>query len=226
MVKWFPQLWHWIDTRVLQTRALLRDCRELAADDNRLQKLLHVFNIKHISIHAPYTGTVLFRHISDIPQWFRRVKLVIIPHVLHSSSICEILFYNRQLVVITYQLIVPQLSSMLGYVYFSVVIAFQLWSHGRLSRYVKLWVAHAPGMPATFSLPPGIHDPGMHHGTCVTHVPWCMPGPLTSGFLWSRWRGKRFRYFWRMCNLQFYVSDKRPMRPCAPAFWHFHSLLA
>ena len=23
----------------------------------------------------------------------------------------------------------------------------------------------------------------MHHGTCVTHVPWCMPGSLTRGFL-------------------------------------------
>ena len=25
----------------------------------------------------------------------------------------------------------------------------------------------------------------MHHDTCVTHVPWCMPGSLTSSFLWS-----------------------------------------
>ena len=24
----------------------------------------------------------------------------------------------------------------------------------------------------------------------VTHVPWCMPGSLPSGFHWSRWRGK------------------------------------
>ena len=29
-----------------------------------------------------------------------------------------------------------------------------------------------------------------HHGTCVTHVPWCMPGSLTCGFLWSRRRVK------------------------------------
>ena len=26
-----------------------------------------------------------------------------------------------------------------------------------------------------------VNDPGMHHGTCVTHVPWCMSGSLTSG---------------------------------------------
>ena len=56
------------------------------------------------------------------------------------------------------------------------------------ARYVKLWVAHAPGIPGTFSPPPRVNNPDMHHGTCVTHVPWCMPGSLTSGFLWSWWR--------------------------------------
>ena len=63
-------------------------------------------------------------------------------------------------------------------------------------------------MPGTFSPPPLASDPDMHHGTCVTHVPWCMLGSLTSGFLWSRWRGKRSR---RMRNPQFYVSGKRPI---------------
>ena len=28
---------------------------------------------------------------------------------------------------------------------------------------------------------PLVSDPSMHHGTCVTHVPWCMPGSLTRG---------------------------------------------
>ena len=42
-----------------------------------------------------------------------------------------------------------------------------------------------------FPATPRVSDPGMHHGTCVTHVPWCMPGSLTSAFLWIRWRGKR-----------------------------------
>ena len=26
-----------------------------------------------------------------------------------------------------------------------------------------------------------VSDPGMHHGTCVTNVPWCMSGSLTYG---------------------------------------------
>ena len=28
---------------------------------------------------------------------------------------------------------------------------------------------------------PLFNDPGMHHGTCVTHVPWYIPGLLTPG---------------------------------------------
>ena len=45
-------------------------------------------------------------------------------------------------------------------------------------------------MPGTFIPPPWVSDPDMQHGTCMTHVPWCMPGSLTNSFLWSRWRGK------------------------------------
>ena len=45
-----------------------------------------------------------------------------------------------------------------------------------------MWVAHAPGIPGTFSTPLRASNPVMHHGMCVTHVPWCMPGSLTSGF--------------------------------------------
>ena len=84
--------------------------------------------------------------------------------------------------------------------------------NGPLARYVNLRVAHAPGIPGipgTFSPPPRVSDPDMHHGTCVTHVPWCMSGSLTSGFLRSRWRGKRSRHSRR--NPQFYVSGKRPI---------------
>ena len=58
-------------------------------------------------------------------------------------------------------------------------------------------VAHAPGIPGTFSRPPRVSDPDMHHGTCMAHVPWCMMGSLTSGFLWSWWRGKHSQHFRR-----------------------------
>ena len=66
-------------------------------------------------------------------------------------------------------------------------------------------------MSGMFSPPPRVSDPGMHHGTCVTHVPWCMPGSLINGFLCSRWRGKRSRHSQRMRNSQFYVPGNRPI---------------
>ena len=58
--------------------------------------------------------------------------------------------------------------------------------HGPLIKYVKLRIAHAPGMSETFSphplqRKPLVSEPGMHHGTCVTHVPWCMSGSLMAG---------------------------------------------
>ena len=85
---------------------------------------------------------------------------------------------------------------------------------------VKVWAscqirkiagAHAPGMPGTFSPSPQVSDPDMHHGTCVTHVPWCMPGSLTIGFLWNRRRGKTFPAFPAHAQPAIYVSGKRPM---------------
>ena len=59
----------------------------------------------------------------------------------------------------------------------------------------KIAGTHAPGMLGTFSPSPQVSDPDMNHGTCVTHVPWCMPRSLTSGFLWNRRWGKTFPEF-------------------------------
>ena len=68
-----------------------------------------------------------------------------------------------------------------------------------------------PRMSGAFSPPLWVSDPDKHHGTFVTHVPWCMPGSLTSRFLWRRLRGKRSRYSLHMRNPPFYVSGKRPI---------------
>ena len=83
--------------------------------------------------------------------------------------------------------------------------------NGPLTRYAKLRVAHALGMPGMLSPPPPVSDPDMHHSTCVTHVQWYMTGSLNSGFLWSRWWGKRSRHSRCMRNPHFCVSGKRPM---------------
>ena len=93
----------------------------------------------------------------------------------------------------------------------SILVVLQ--HHAPLARNVKLRFAYAPGMPGTFSPPPRVGDPDVHHGTYVTHVPWFMPGLLTSGFVLSRWLGNRSRHSWRMRNPQFYLFGKRPMPP-------------
>ena len=67
------------------------------------------------------------------------------------------------------------------------------------------------GNAGNVSPPLRVSDPDIHHGMCVMHMPWCMSGSLTSGFLWSRWRGKRSRHSRRMRNQQFCESGKRPI---------------
>ena len=56
-----------------------------------------------------------------------------------------------------------------------------------------------------FQRKPIVSDPGMHHGTCVTHVPWCMSGSLTCG------DGENVPAFPAHAHPQFYVSGKRPI---------------
>ena len=93
----------------------------------------------------------------------------------------------------------------------SVEMSHATASHGPLARYVKLRVAHASGMPGMVSPTPWVSDPDMNHGTCVTHVPLCISGSLTTGFLWNWWRRKRSRHSRCMRKPQFYVSGKRPI---------------
>ena len=52
---------------------------------------------------------------------------------------------------------------------------------------------------------------GLAITTCITARVLCMPGSLTSGSLWSRWRGTRSRLSQCMHNLQFGISGKWPI---------------
>ena len=56
-------------------------------------------------------------------------------------------------------------------------------SHGPLTRYVKLQICREcqERFPLDRQKKSLVSDPGMHHGTCLTPVSWCMPGSLTRG---------------------------------------------
>ena len=67
-------------------------------------------------------------------------------------------------------------------------------------------------MPGTFSprrrlqRKPPVSDFSMHHGTCVTHVPWCMSRSLTAV------AGKTFPAFPAHAHPRFDVSGKRSIK--------------
>ena len=87
---------------------------------------------------------------------------------------------------------------------------------GPLTRLVKLWVAHAPGMPGTYPSPPISQKTASYrsryasrhvrHARAVMHVGTDNP----------RWQGKGSRRSQRMRNSQFYISDKRPVGDARP----------
>ena len=126
------------------------------------------------------------------------------PNVSKTSFVSSAKYYSTVMCRTSRITLFVVISQMMcpGYYIFSwtaqppVLDIFSL--HGPLARCINLWVAHASGMPGTFSSPPRVSDPDRHHGTCVTPVPWCMPESLTGGLLRSRWRGKRSRHSRRL----------------------------
>ena len=78
-----------------------------AGDQNRASKVLYVseHKTKYILIHAPYTRTVFFDILVTYTKDFIESNLLLYPHVLYSSNICEMLLYNQQLLVLTHKLI-------------------------------------------------------------------------------------------------------------------------
>ena len=53
-----------------------------------------------------------------------------------------------------------------------------------LAWYVKLGVAHAPGMPGTCSSPPRVNDTAMHHGTYRPILPITLTS-LPENYMWN-----------------------------------------
>ena len=81
---------------------------------------------------------------------------------------------------------------------------FTLWwevpIHGALTRYAKLRVAHAPGMPGTFSLPPTSKETAGQRSRHVSRHVREARAVMHVGIANPRWRGKRSRYSRRMRN--------------------------
>ena len=74
---------------------------------------------------------------------------------------------------------------------FMYSIDLQIFAFGPLARYVKCWVAHAPGMSGMFSSPPTSKEPvslrSRHASRHVRHVHTVMHVGIAN----HRWRGYR-----------------------------------
>ena len=81
-------------------------CREPAGSYDKTTRTAICFEHKtqYILIHAPYTRIVVFWHISNIPPMISQSQISCNTPT-YNINICEILLYNRQLVVITHELI-------------------------------------------------------------------------------------------------------------------------
>ena len=75
----------------------------------------------------------------------------------------------------------------------------------------QLWVANTYGPPEVRAVLCSValsHEGGENGASSsITE----RSSLLISGCFWNRWWGKRSRHSWRMHNLQFYVSGKRPI---------------
>ena len=132
-------------------------------------------------VHFPgYIGTLKFYEYTDrLAPWTKPAE---------GSRPLDAIFKF----VFTYREIVMKLRWNIGHEWCQTTGKMPQWASCQIR---KIAGAHAPGMPGTFSPSPHVSDPDMHHGTCVTHVPWCMPGSLTSGFILNRRRGETFPAF-------------------------------
>ena len=108
----------------------------------------------------------------------------------------------------------------------------------KISRlYILQWASYqirkiagcaCAGMPGMFSPTLRVSDPDMHHGTCVMHVPWCMSGSLSDGFLWSRWGGENVPGTPGACatrNFTYLVRGPWDMSPGSHCCGHYPGIM-
>ena len=89
---------------------------------------------------------------------------------------------------------------------------FLLSWHGPFTRYAKLLVVHAPGMPETFSPPPTSKKTACWWSQHASRHVRDARAVMHVGIANQWWRGKRSQHSRRMRNPQFVVSGKRPIQ--------------
>ena len=87
--------------------------------------------------------------------------------------------------------------------------------HGPLARYVKLWVAHTPGMPGMFSAPPTSKESASYRSRHASRHVRHARDVMHDGIANPHWRGKTYPAFpahaqpsilhiWQEAHLEYY----------------------
>ena len=98
-------------------------------------------------------------------------------HTIHAVTMCRAPFPDHKVKDFCH---VRSMASSL----FDQITSYSTWASYQIRKIAGCACAGNAGnvFPRRrFLRDPLVSDPGMHHGTCVTHVPWCMPGSLTCG---------------------------------------------
>ena len=61
------------------------------------------------------------------------------------------------------------------------ILQWASWQIRKIAGYAYAGNAGNVSPRRRLQMKPLVSDPGMHHDTCVTHVPWCMSGSLFRG---------------------------------------------
>ena len=113
-------------------------------------------------------------------RWRYGVSIPFISHLLHRSVSWGTRYCCPAIIYYVYTCLHNLNTKCVG------ITRSGLVRRGPLTRYVILRVCIRRECRERFphhqlQRKPLVYDPGMHHGTCVTHVPWCMSGSLTRG---------------------------------------------
>ena len=118
------------------------------------ERMVQLWRVRHVKCHPDSKI-----HVASVgPTWGRQNPGG--PHVGHTNfAISGIPFFDEPAHGVN-----PRTDRQTSY---------GLWTSYQIRKIVGCSV---PGMPGTFSPAPRVSDPDMHHGTCVTHVPWWCRG--------------------------------------------------
>ena len=120
------------------------------------------------------------------PKWYRQIA----QYHFDTDNIMSLPFYTCQWpynakVLSDNEYKFPWIEDIIGPIYYTIsgMYTAKSMSSYQIHKIAGCTYTWNDGnvFPDQLQRKPLVSDPGMHHGTCVMHVPWCISGSLTRG---------------------------------------------